>query len=173
ARQPSAIDAGLADIDRLVAAAQPVLAALADDQPGDGLAGAVLQGDLGRVAGARVVEIEPREQFRPFGLRLDEGQVGEAEQQLVQLAGRRWIVALVDNDPASADRGEINLGRAARRADPGEFAELGVEPGQGTLIGRRAARGAVARDKREYRERHEDDRGDEERNKRPWLHWSL
>src|SRR5207248_9294246 len=109
AREPGAAATGLAHIDRIVTGAEPVGAALADDQFGDGLTDAVVKLDIRRLAVGRIVEIETREQFRALGLRLEQGQIGEAEQQLAQLALRGGVIALLDDGPAAIDRREIDL----------------------------------------------------------------
>ena len=75
ARQPGAVYTGLTEIDGIVARPEPVDAALADDQFGDGLPDAIVELEVGCLAVGRIVQVEAREQFRALGLRLDKRQI--------------------------------------------------------------------------------------------------
>ena len=89
AGEPRLRVAGLSDVDAVIAGAEPIVAPLADDQPGERRPGFVLEGDQGRFAVARIFDLETRVEIGLSRLRLDQSHVGQAEHDPANFARRR------------------------------------------------------------------------------------
>ena len=75
AGEPGLGVAGLADVNPVIAGAEPIVASLADDHLGERHPRFVLESDEGRFALTRVVELEARIELGLLRLRLDKRQI--------------------------------------------------------------------------------------------------
>ena len=114
AREPGLRVARLAQIDPVIAGAEPIVAPFADDRLGEVATRFVFDRDQGRFSVAGVLDLEPRIEIGLLGLWLDQGQIRHRQHDLADLGGVRRIVALLGDEPAVpvADQGH---GRAVAR----------------------------------------------------------
>ncbi len=119
---------------------------------------------------ARIVEVEPAEQFGPRRFRLDQLEFGETEQELPDLRRGCRVIAFLDQHPASADRGEVGPRLGARHPHPGEVSEAGGKFGEGALAACGEGYGALSARQNVCRRRGQQDRGTQQQEKTALSH---
>ncbi len=130
AGQPGLRVARPSDVDAVIAGAEPVVAALADDQRGDARRPICPSGSPGRFALARILDFEAGVEIGLSRLGLDQDHIGHRQHDPADLAGSRRIAALLRDD-ASCRRRETKVrSKPARRtATEATSPSLSARPG--------------------------------------------